>query len=532
MNKIFEQLLKARSITDDFLYPKYERLSDPYLLPDMKVAIDRIKEAINREERVLIYGDYDVDGVTASTVMADALTMAGIKNVEIMLPDRFKDGYGMSKKIIDFAKERKIGLVVTVDCGSNNHEIINELSVNKIDVIVTDHHECPVDLPKALAVINPKRVDYDGFRDIAGVGVAFKVALALMKEGLIPDGQEKWLLDLVVLGTICDNMPIISENRIFGYYGMKVLAKTKRVGLVELMKRAKIKKIDSVSIGFQIGPRLNAAGRIKSAELALRLIRTKSRPEAAKLADELELLNVTRKNEQSRAVSEIARRGVGDNNVIVESGKWHEGVLGIIAGRLVEEYKKPAFVLSEVEEGVLKGSGRSFGEFNLAAALDFCKKDIVSGGGHAGACGIKIESDKLDDFTKSVNEYYKSLKLVDQERFLSQRVDLEVDSLKDFTIDLVDELKMLEPFGEGNNEPVFQLENANIIDSRRLGADGKHLCLIVEGKDRNSLKMVGFSAPESWFSYSINDQCNIKFRVVENEWNGIRNIEGQIIDIF
>jgi single-stranded-DNA-specific exonuclease len=297
------------------------------------------------------------------------------------------------------------------------------------------------------------------------------------------------------------------------------------------MKTASIKKIDSGSIGFQIGPRLNAAGRMKTAEIALEILNTKSGAEAAKLSLELEGLNGERKRVQSSAVKEIAERGIGDERVIVQCGEWHEGVLGIIAGRLVEEYGRPAFVLSEVEDGVLKGSGRSFGDFNLKAALDNCADVIIGGGGHAEACGIKVEKSRLDDFVAKVNEYYDSLKLVDQDRFLRQKIDLTVRSLDDFTIDLIDDLKLLEPFGEGNSEPVFRLENATIIEKKRMGAEGQHLALVVKGEGSRALKLLAFSAKNDWMNYNEGDNCDVTFRVIENEWNGVRSIEGQLLNI-
>ena len=239
MNKLFEQLLKKRKIEPDFLHPDYEKLSSPANLPDVKKAVERIKKAIQESEKILIYGDYDVDGVTSSTLMEEALVLSGVKpeNIEIMLPDRFADGYGMSPKLIKRAEKSKITLVITVDCGSRNHEIIDELNTLKIDTIVTDHHECGETLPAALAIVNPKRQDIDlkepSLRELAGVGVAFKLAQALAEEKLIKKGQEKWLLDLVLIGTICDSMLLVGENRILCFYGAKVLEKTRRKGLKE-----------------------------------------------------------------------------------------------------------------------------------------------------------------------------------------------------------------------------------------------------------------------------------------------------------
>lgn len=529
MSKLFERLIKKRGITEDFLHPKYENLADPFLLPDMEKGVERLAQAIRSGEKVLVYGDYDVDGVTASTVMAEALELAGIKETEIMLPDRFADGYGMSPKVVDKAEKGGFSLVVTVDCGSRNFEIIDELRANNIDVVVTDHHECQDELPNA-PVINPKRKDYTGFRDLAGVAVAFKIAQALVKKGMIPDGQEKWLLDLVLIGTICDDMPLIGENRVLCYYGAKVLGKTRRAGLLELMRNAGVKKITSESIGFQIGPRLNAAGRIESADLALNLVRAKSRVEAAALAQKLEALNERRRVEQRAAVSEIEKRGITKEPVIVEVGNWHEGILGIVAGRLLEEYQKPAFVLTEVTDGTLKGSGRSFGEFNLAEALAASGETIISGGGHAGAAGVRVEKEKLEDFKLAINQYYKSLGLDNQDEYLKTEADLAVERMGDFSREFLEELSLLEPFGEGNKEPVFKLEQVEIMETRRIGANLNHLSLIVRGSDDKTMKLVAFSPPEAWFAFSQGEKVDILIRLLENEWNGTVSVEGRIVD--
>ncbi len=534
MNKIFTQLVEKRHLSTDFLNPNYNNLTDPYLLNDMKIAIERIKNAAKTGEKVLIYGDYDVDGVTASTLMENTLTLAGIRNPEIMLPDRFMDGYGMSPRLIKKAKQDKITLVITVDCGSKNHAIIDELNKTGIDTIVTDHHECDDDLPKALAVINPKRKDYAGpnkLKDLAGVGVAFKLAEALTKENLIKNGQEKWLLDLVLLGTICDNMVLTGENRILGYYGIKVLEKTRRKGLRELMKNAGIKTITSESVGFQIGPRLNAAGRLETAELSLNLLRTDSATEAAKLAAMLEELNKKRRSEQRAAIEEIKNRGIKDKPVIIETGKWHEGILGIVAGRLVEEYHKPAFVLAETENDIFKGSGRSFGNFNLAKALNYANDIIISGGGHAGAAGVKLEQKNLYAFREKIIAYYESLNLSDEEQFFRTHADLELNNLKDFTLDLITDLKILEPYGAGNEEPIFCLRGATILETKRMGDKGQHLRLDLRDRTGKIIKCVAFFAPEKWFSLYDDEQYDFYIKPVENEWNGIRSVEARLIDI-
>ncbi|MBR3230997.1 single-stranded-DNA-specific exonuclease RecJ [Candidatus Saccharibacteria bacterium] len=535
MNKVFIQLLKARGLSPSFLHPQYQDLCDPFVLRDMQKAISRLEVAIKNHEKILIYGDYDVDGVTASTVMEQALLLAGVRptDITIMLPDRFADGYGMSPKLIECAKKTGATLVVTVDCGSLNHAIIDELNFLKIDSIVTDHHETTDQMPAAIAVINPHRKDAPtpALQHLAGVGVAFKAVQALVQAGLVPSGQEKWLLDLVLIGTICDNMPLTGENRILGFYGLKVLAKTRRPGLKELMARAGVKKLHAEAIGFQIGPRLNAAGRLDTAELSLNLLRTSSAADAAALANQLEELNKKRKTEQISAIREIEKRGVGQDPVIIETGNWHEGVLGIVAGRLVETYHKPAFVLTHTKEGILKGSGRSFGDFNLAEALSHVKTSLLSGGGHAAAAGVKLDQAKLYQFREQINAYYDSLGLKNQERFLTPQPDLATESLADFDLDFLKDLELLEPFGAGNAEPLFCLKNVEILESRKMGSDSQHLRLDIKDQGGKTMKLVAFFAPDDWLKLEPGEILDIVVRITDNEWNGHRSVEGRIVDV-
>ena len=536
MSKLFERLIEKRGFSDDYINPRYDGLDDPFLLPGMEKVVERIKEAVERGEKILIYGDYDVDGVTASAVMSETLCLAGAKaeNIFIMLPDRFADGYGMSPKLIKRANKIGAKLVITVDCGSRNHDIIDELNTLGIDCIVTDHHELGENLPEALAVINPKRKDVlnQNLKDLAGVGVAFMVALALVKNGLVKSGQEKWLLDLVLIGTICDSMTFSLDNHILGYFGLKVLSKTRRVGLKELMKKAGVKNLNSEAIGFQIGPRLNAAGRLETADLALNLIQSDLAPGAAALAEKLEELNKKRKIEQNSAISDIKEHGVGEDPVIVAVGKWHEGILGIIAGRLLEEYARPAFVLSEVGEGIYKGSGRSFGDFSLAKALEYAGGVIMAGGGHAAAAGVRIEQNNLYAFREKINEYYRSLNLKDQKKYLKVTPDLEVDDLSELNLDFIEELKRIEPFGMGNQEPIFCLKKVRLHDVRKMGADGKHLRLDVVDKNGKFMKLVAFFAPEKWLNLLPEEQeIEPIITINENEFNGVRSVEGRILDI-
>ncbi len=539
MSALFEELLRVREVEPGFLNPKYEECVDAETLPDIKEAVERIRQAVEGGEKIIIYGDYDADGVTASTVLHDALVLAGVpaKNIEIMLPNRFTDGYGMSTKVVQRAVETEGKLVMTVDCGSRNHEIVEQLNTVGVDVIITDHHECADTLPNAIAVINPKRRDFGAgeesirqLRDLAGVGVVFKLAQALVRAGMVPEGQEKWLLDLVLIGTVCDSMRLRGENRRLCYYGFKVLEKTRRAGLKELMLAAGMKKMNSEAVGFQVGPRLNAAGRMESAELALQLLLAESRPQAAALALQLENLNKARKTQQQAALKEIATRGVDGGAVMVECGDWHEGILGIVAGKLVEQYHRPAIVLAETGEGY-KGSGRSFGEFNLAEALMVCKDYIISGGGHAEACGLRVAKDKIADFRRAINAYYDGLQLKNQERFLDVKEDLAVADFEQLSLELVAELQKLEPYGVGNEEPIFLLPEVRVIEAAKLGADGKHLRLTVWDQNGKSLKLIQFYAPEEYLKLRGGETINAWITLGENEFRGLRSVEGRIVKL-
>ena len=538
MNKLFKRLVQKRGLSREFLMPKYEELADPWELPDMEKAVERIIGAIERGEKILIYGDYDADGVTAAIVMYDALKLAGVKEVGIMLPDRVKDGYGMSKRLVERAEKDGVGLVVTVDCGSRNSEIIEELAERGVDTVVTDHHECGEELPKAVAVVNPKRKDCEVMKELAGVGVAFMVARALQEKGLIPEGQEKWMLDLVCIGTICDQMKIEKENRRLTYWGCKVIERTRRRGLRELMRLARMKprKVTGEDIGFRIGPRINAAGRMASAEVALKLLMTEDSAEAARLAAELENLNVERKKQQEAAVKEIASGGdFSDDKVIVTTGEWHEGVLGIIAGKLVEKYHKPAFVLARTGtcdgDYIYKGSGRSFGDFSLAEALGVVSEVIIGGGGHKEAAGVKVMGRKLLEFSEGLNKYYGSLGLINQEKYLKCDYDIEAEDFSDLDEELVSEMGELEPFGNGNEEPVFLLRDALVLSTRKMGAEGQHIKWLLRDEKGAKFSVVAFFAKEKWLEVGEGMRRDFLVTVMENEWNGVKSVEGRVKEI-
>ncbi len=544
MTRLFQELLNLRGFNKSFLNPKYEDLFDPFLLPDMDRAVERILEAGKKSEKVVIYGDYDVDGVTSSVVMREALELAGCEVVEIFLPDRFRDGYGMNMGVISRVKDTGATLLVTVDCGSANADVVKELINTNIDVIVTDHHEVTDDnfdgLIDEAIFINPKRPDCEHGKRLAGVGVAFMLAKAVNAK-LNNDrcnGQEKWLLDLVAIGTVCDAMELLEENRILAYYGMKVLEKTRRKGLIALMSVAGIDKgkVSTHAIGFQLGPRLNAGGRLQTANLSLRLLESDSMAEAVGIAAKLNELNLQRRRIQDQALRDIAE-GIDENMpIIFARGEWHEGVIGIIAGRLVEEYKKPAMVVTSVEsdddgddfkDEILKMSGRSFGDFSLAKCLEYCKSLLLKGGGHAAACGATLLSQKYDDFIKSATEYYESLELKNQERFLRKQADLELSDLGEINEEFADELVKLEPFGEGNEEPIFKIQVE--VFSKRILKD-RHVALNVRDKKGKIFKMMAFFADEDLKELHELDEIELKFTVMNNEFRGERKIDGKIVE--
>lgn len=543
MTRLFRELLQIRGLSKDFIQPRYEDLFDSFLLPGMKEAVERIFAAVERGEKVVIYGDYDVDGVTAATVMEEGLRAVGCEVVKILLPDRFRDGYGMNMGMVGEVEKLGANLVVTVDCGSSNLDVIKALRESGVDVIVTDHHEIGEGLEDGLRekaiLLNPKRKDCEVGKRLSGAGVVFMLARALnMKKNRGRcDGQEKWLLDLVAVGTVCDAMELLEENRILVYYGMKVLAKTRREGLRALIEVSGIDKgkMTTHAIGYQLGPRLNAGGRLESAEKSLQLLRARSRAEAFRIADELNELNKKRRAVQEKALTEIEVGVDEKQSVIVARGAWHEGVIGIVAGRLVERYKKPAMVVTETAEDddgdgfadkKLKLSGRSFGEFSLAECIDACRNLLIKGGGHAAACGATLEEKSYEEFVQKVQEFYKGLELKNQERFLVKKADMILDDLSEVTEEFADELVSLEPFGEGNPEPIFETE-ATVFSKRVLKE--KHLALTVRDGKGKFFRLMGFFADENWMKVVEMDEVRVKFTVLINEFRGERKVEGRIV---
>ena len=538
VEQIFEQILKNRGISKEnreaFLSPNYNNQHDPFLLPDMKKAVERLLIAHKKQEKITVYGDYDVDGVSASTVILTAFEKFGFKNVDYFLPDRFKDGYGMNERGVRVLADRGTNLILTVDCGSLNHAEIDFAKGFGIDTIVTDHHNIAEVQPNAVAVVNPRRKEnkYPQAENFAGVGVAFKLVQALQTklEGF-PAGQEKWLLDMVALGTVCDIMKQTVENRQNTFWGLKVLSKTRRAGLKSMLALAGVKEPKSSTLGFIIGPRINSAGRIETAEKALDLMLEKDAFVAFEKAKSLDDLNKVRRKIQHEALEIAIQKAEdfkNDKVLVVADESFNDGVIGIVASGLLERFKKPVFVIS-IEGDVSKGSARSFGDFSASQAVQNASGIIIKGGGHDAAAGVTLPTSKIDDFRKSVNDFYNSLKLKNQLEKLLPKVDIQLEDFSPISLELFEKISLLEPFGNGNEEPTFEIKNAYVVARQEMGDKNQHLKLtLTDGK--NEIKMLKFNAPKEFF-VEIGEEVDVIFSLGLNEWQGQKNVEGQILHL-
>ena len=538
VEQIFEQILKNRGISKEnreaFLNPNYDNQHDPFLLPDMKKAVERLLIAHKKQEKITVYGDYDVDGVSASTVILTAFEKFGFKNVDYFLPDRFKDGYGMNERGVRVLADRGTNLILTVDCGSLNHAEIDFAKGFGIDTIVTDHHNIAEVQPNAVAVVNPRRKEnkYPQAENFAGVGVAFKLVQALQtKLDGFPAGQEKWLLDMVALGTVCDIMKQTVENRQNTFWGLKVLSKTRRAGLKSMLALAGVKDPTSSTLGFIIGPRINSAGRLETAEKALDLMLEKDAFIAFEKAKSLDDLNKIRRKIQHEALEIAIQKAEdfkNDKVLVVADESFNDGIIGIVASGLLERFKKPVFVIS-IEGDVAKGSARSFGDFSASQAVQNASEIIIKGGGHDAAAGVTLPTDKIDDFRKSVNDFYKLLKLKNQLEKLLPKVDIQLEDFSPISLELFEKISLLEPFGNGNEEPTFEIKNAYVIARQEMGEQKQHLKLTLTDGERE-IKMLKFNAPKEFFA-EIGEEVDVIFSIGMNKWQGQKNVEGQILHL-
>jgi len=571
---LWDRDLKTQTQIDEFFNPDYEEdLHDPYLMKDMDKAVVRIYKAIKKGEKILVYGDYDVDGITSSLVMVNALVeiksaISGIKKNEarkfigIYIPDRELEGYGMNDEAVKKIKNDKFKLIITVDCGTSNFASVKLANDLGMDVIVTDHHYVPERIPNALAIINPNQNDCKyPFKELAGVGVAFKLVQALFKDlqarklksyNQIPLGFEKWLLDLVALGTVADCVNLIGENRTLVKYGLLVINKTKRIGIKKLILTAGLKVrengnvvekkvIDTTAISFILAPRLNAAGRMDHANTSYQLLYSDSEAEAEKLVLMLEKNNQNRQRLTEKMITEIKKRinayGGDLPKVVIEFDKeWRIGIVGLVAGKLADEYSRPFLVLSK-KDGKIAGSGRSIPKFNLIESIEKCKDILIEFGGHSQAAGLKMENKNLEKFRKKINLLAdKILKEKDLIPFVN--VDCKVEHGQ-----INWQFEKFNPFGFGNRRPVFLAEKLEIHEIRTVGANNAHLKVCFKTIIKESEKVKYFSAigfrlgkmaeemPNKKPGLRWGDIVNVVFQLEINEWNGNRELQMNVLDL-
>jgi len=535
---LFEQILLARGITPAeravFLSPDYDKKHDPFLLPDMQAAVDRLVVARDKQEKITIYGDYDIDGLTATTLLIDAFKSFGFEHVSAFIPNRFVEGYGLTVDAVEKIAATGAELIVTVDCGSLSHKEIERANELGVDVIVTDHHNVADTPPPAIATINPKRKDHEyPFIDLAGVGVAFKLVQALQTvlEGL-PKGQEKWLLDLVALGTVCDVVTLVDENRTNVYWGLKVLAQSRRPGLKALMAVASVRPetLNARSLGFGLGPRMNASGRMETAQYSLDLLTATDPIQALDIANHLDAMNKARRAEQDEILKAAiiqAEEYAALPVLVVSAPGWNHGIVGIVAAKLLEKYKKPTYVLEEMGEES-KGSARSYGDFSAADAIRASDDIITKGGGHKLAAGVTLPTKNIAAFRKRVNEFYREQKLINQPLLLLPKADIDA-TLADLDISLIDDIKQLEPFGSGNPQPILKSVNVLVTNQRKMGADAQHVKLSLEMEGRK-IDMIAFSAPDHFF-VEPGERVTVWYTIDVNEWQGRQSVEGQLLHL-
>lgn len=564
---LFDRILKNRGITPEtkavFLSPNYDAKHDPFLLPDMVPVVERLVVAREKQEKITIYGDYDIDGLTATTVLLDAFSSFGFEHVTAFIPNRFTEGYGLTVDAIERIAAEGAQLIVTVDCGSLSHVEITRANELGVDVIVTDHHNVAPEQPPAVGVINPKRLlqDYpeayekyvlkpeasEGatlggvtlpalypFLDLPGVGVAFKLVQALQTrlDGL-EKGQEKWLLDLVALGTVCDVVTLVDENRTHVFWGLKVLSQTRRPGLKALMAvaGARPETVNARSLGFGLGPRMNAAGRLETAQYALDMLIATEPLQALEYARKLDEMNQARRRDQDEIFKQAivqAEALLDDPVLVVSSPGWNHGIVGIVAAKLLERYQKPTFVLSEEGE-YTKGSARSYGDFSAADAIRSADDIITKGGGHKLAAGVTLPTERVADFRKRVNEFYAQSKLKNQAALLLPKADGDAE-LHELNEALINELAQLEPFGSGNPQPILRTPAVKIMGVRRMGDSGQHVKLTVQDEAGKKIDALAFNAPEHFFQ-EVGTMVTIWYSAEVNEWQGRRTVEGKLLHL-
>jgi single-stranded-DNA-specific exonuclease len=532
------RLLVLRGITDPeaahtFLNPRLSQLHDPYLMAGMREAVDRLKRAIANKEKILIYGDYDVDGTTAVVVLLAGLERLGAR-VEIHIPDRLKDGYGMRVPVVERAAAEGVTVLLSVDTGIREHEVVSRAQELGIDCIITDHHLPKESLPPAHALLNPRRPDCQyPDKNLSGVGVAFKLVQGLLGEGMT-DALRMSFLKIVAIGTIADVVPLQGENRVIARFGLEGLRRPVQAGLTALMEVARLdgRTPTAGDIAFRIAPRMNAAGRMEDAHAVIELLRTSDGVTARKIAIHLNELNSERQRAEESILNEIEERvkaqpEIGGRYSLVFAGEgWHRGVIGIAAQRVVERHYRPTLVIG-VEDGTGQGSGRSIANFHLLNALTDCESVFERYGGHAAAAGFTLARDRITELTERFEAYARQ-NLTPQDLVPLLRVDAEVD-LDQMDWPVYEQLKRMEPFGMGNPTPVFVARGLRLSVPPRVVGE-KHLKLKV-GNGARDLDAIGWRKGEQAKLLGPGDTIDLAFTLDENTYQGMSSLQMVIKDL-
>jgi single-stranded-DNA-specific exonuclease len=534
--ELFETLLSARGIGADereaFLNPSYDQLHDPLLLPGMARARDRVIEAMQKGERIAVFADYDADGIPGAALMADFFARAGFANFECYIPHRHDEGFGLNGPALRALPERGARLLITVDCGVADLEEARLAKELGLELIVTDHHEPPERLPEALALVNPKlEASTYPFTELCGTGVAFKLVQAILaKERFgISEGQEKWLLDLVGIATLSDMVPLRGENRILSYFGLEVLRKTRRPGLLALFNNLKMdpRYLTEDDITFMITPRINAASRMGEPEDAFRLLATRDLKEAKLLADHLEKINQERKGLVGSLVKaakhELAKRESLREVIVIGNPEWRPALLGLLANSLVEEYARPAFVWGRDGDGKLKGSCRSYNGYDLVALMNGCADAFLEFGGHKGAGGFSLSLEQVGTLEERLSGALASLSA----QAVADEESVTI-SLQDIGEELWQTVAQFAPFGMGNEKPVFKIANAPVLSLKQFGKEQNHLEISLP----NGVKAISFFAtPESYRLSARVSSCTLHANLEKSYFRNRPELRLRIVDI-
>lgn len=536
--------IKTEEEKKKFFNPDYERdLGDPFKMRDMNKAVRRILSAIKKNEKVIIFGDYDADGVCASAILHDFFKKIGFDNFEVCIPDRNNEGYGLNMTAIDEFINKKVNLVITVDCGITDYEEVEKLNEAGIDTVVLDHHLEPDKLPRAAAVVDTKQEkDNYPFKIFVGAGVAFKTVQALIKKGsasrrinIIP-GWEKWLLDLVAIATVADMFPLVGENRVLVFYGLQVLKKTQRPGLLSLFKNSGVsqKHATEDDIAFTLAPRINIASRMDHANVSYSLLTTESFEEADWASRHLNELNNERKETVGIIVSEIDRRLAAKKEplgIIIEGDlSWNTaGLLSLAANRILENYGKTVFLWGKTAAGIIKGSCRSDGSVNLVELMKAMSEGtFLESGGHALASGFSLTEDKIGELEKELPKIYQKIKQPMEENVIW--IDKEI-SLEELDNSFLDNLEKFSPFGIGNPKPVFLLKGLKIFNFKEFGNGGIHLQLDFQKESGKIISAIGFFMTKEKFNLRKEDTIDLLASVERNNFRGSDDLRLRIVDI-